>query len=465
MSTELWGKSAGELAELICAREVSSREVVQAHLDRITAVHERVNAVVETFPERSLAWADAADAAQAQGRPLGRMHGVPFTAKTNIDFEGSATHEGSAALAGLVAPSDAPVVERFRAAGGVPIGRTNMPDLGLRINTESTLFGATRNPWDGTRTAGGSSGGEGAAIASGQSPIGLGNDVGGSVRNPAYCCGIAAIKPGFGRVPAGNESSSMAPPIASQLMLEQGVLARRVSDLRLGLEIVMGSHRRDPFVVDAPLAGPPRQRRIALVPEPDGGATDAGVADGVRRAGQALADAGYEVVEIQPPMLEDSYIAWSELLVSDVELNRPLLNLVLGEGGKRFLDLTNEDFPTPTPASIMAMHQIRYRIHQAWQEFFFDFGAVVGPTWTQPPFLLGWDIESKENANAVMELFRFVLPANLMGLPAASVPTGIINGLPVGAQIITPRLREDITLNIAEVIENSLGIFTPISPR
>jgi amidase len=465
MATELWRMSALELAGMIRSGEVSSREVVEAHLTRAEECNARVNAIVESFPDRSVAWADEADAALAAGGAPGALHGVPCTIKINLDFAGSATHEGSDALAGLVAKSDAPVVARMRAAGAVPVGRTNMPDLGLRLSTDSSLFGATHNPWDHDRTAAGSSGGEAAAIASGLSPIGLGNDIGGSLRNPAYACGITSIKPGFGRVPMVNPSAPLPPMLSAQLMLVNGVLARRVADVRAGLEIIMGSHPSDPQVVDAPLAGPPRPRRIGLVPEPAGGSTDPGVAEGVRAAGRALEAAGYQVEEMAPPRLEDAYVAWSQLLIGDLGVMRPLLDMVVGEGGRRFLDLSDPGAQPPDAAATLAMHQTRFQIGVAWQEMFADYGAIVGPTWTQPPFVLGFDIESKATALAVLEMIRFVLPANLLGLPAACVPTGVTAGLPVGAQIIAPRLREDVCLDLAEVIEGHLGIFTPIDPR
>lgn len=463
--SELWTKSAGELATLIAVGEVSSREVVAAHLDRIAAVNDRVNAIVEVLSDQALAAADAADEHRSSGRPLGAMHGVPFTVKTNIDYKGSATHEGTVALKDLIAPSDAPVVERMKGAGGIAIGRTNMPDFGLRINTESSLCGATHNPWDHDRTVGGSSGGEGAAIATGMSPIGLGNDIGGSVRNPAYANGIASIKPSFGRIPAGNESAAMNSSLSAQLMLEQGILARRVADVRCGLETVMGAHRRDPFAVDAPLVGPAVSRRVALVTDPEGGTTHPNVIEGVRRAGEALERAGYEVEEVSPPLLVESYLAWSELMITDTHTLRPLLEMMMGPEGVRFIDLTNSQFPTPTTESIFNMHLLRDRVAKAWQDFLFDYPLIVGPTWTQPPFHLGFDIKDLDSANAVLELFRFVLPANLLGLPAACVPTGVIDGLPVGAQIISRRLREDLCLDAAEEVERDLGVFTPIDPR
>ncbi len=465
MGEELWSKSAGELATLIRARDVSSREVIDAHLDRIADVNPHVNAIVAVLTDDARHAADAADAATARGDAHGVWHGVPFTIKANIDVAGQATTEGAESLKDLIAPSDAPVVARMRAAGAIPLGRTNMPDFGLRINSESSLYGSTGNPWDLSRTAGGSSGGEAAAIASGMSPVGLGNDIGGSVRNPAYCCGIASIKPSFGRIAQGNESSPIDPLLASQLMLVQGPMARSVRDVRVALGILAGADPRDPHAVDAPIDGPARPRRAALIPEPPGGSTHPDVAEGVRAAGRALENAGYEVEEISPPRLVESYLAWTELMTTSLDALAPLMDMLMGEGGKKFLEFTTFEYPEVTPATLTAMHQTRYGIAKSFQEFFGEYPIIVGPTWTQPPFPLGWDIASRENAIQVLEMFRFVLPANVLGLPAACVPTGVANGLPVGAQIISSRFREDLCLDAAEIIEDAVGVLTPVTPR
>ena len=204
---ELWRESALSLAQLIRSGDVTSREVVESHLERIEAVNADVNAVVEVRPDEVLAEADRADATLRSGEAVGTLHGVPFTTKTNIDVAGYATTQGSFALADLMAKVDAPLVEKMRGAGAVMLARTNMPDLGLRLNTESSLYGATHNPWRHGYTAGGSSGGEAASLASGMSPIGFGNDIGGSLRNPAFCCGVASIKPSRGRVAAQDSSA------------------------------------------------------------------------------------------------------------------------------------------------------------------------------------------------------------------------------------------------------------------
>ncbi len=244
--SELWKLSATELAGMIACRKVSSLEVVDAHLARIDAVNPAVNAVVRVLAKEAREAAHAADRVSASGGPLDPLHGVPFTVKENIDMAELPTTWGVHGLAQAVVPHDSPVVERMRAAGGIPIGRTNLPDMALRVHTDSSLHGLTRNPWNSSRTAGGSSGGEGAAIATGMSPLGLGNDIGGSLRNPANACGIASIRPSAGRVPDAGYVPSEDHLLAVQLMNVQGPMARRVADLRLGLQVLMGAHPRDP---------------------------------------------------------------------------------------------------------------------------------------------------------------------------------------------------------------------------
>jgi amidase len=462
---DLWRESALSLAQLIRAGDVSSREVAESHLARIEEVNATVNAVVEVRPDEVLADADRADATMRSSDALGTLHGVPFTVKTNIDVAGYATTRGSRALVDFVATVDAPVVEKMRRAGAVVLARTNMPDLGLRLNTESALYGATHNPWRHGFTAGGSSGGAAAALATGMGPLALGNDIGGSLRNPAFCCGVASIKPSRGRVAAQDASAIYESTLSEQIMLVEGVLARHVSDVRRGLEVVMGSHRADPQSVDVPLHGPPASKRVALVPEPFGGETDARIADGVRRAGQALADAGYEVEEVEPPLLFDAYFSWAELMSTTLAVTMANEFGLIGEGGMRFLELTDGGFPAATPESTTLLHQNRFRVARAWREFFTQYPLIVGPTWTQPPFPLGFDIADAESALKVVEMVRFVLPANLLGLPAACVPVGFAGETPSGVQIIGDLFRDDLCLNAAEAIEQSLGVLTPIDPR
>src|SRR6185312_6851483 len=183
--SELWRLSAIDQAKAVASRKVSSVELVEAHLARIEAVNPTLNAIVRVLADEARAGAREADRRLAGGEPVGPLHGVPATVKENIDMAGLPTTWGVPALANAIAPTDAPIVERLRAAGAIPIGRTNLPDMALRVHTDSGLHGLTRNPWNLGRTTGGSSGGEAAALASGISPIGLGNDIGGSLLNPA----------------------------------------------------------------------------------------------------------------------------------------------------------------------------------------------------------------------------------------------------------------------------------------
>jgi amidase len=464
--SELWRNSAVELAAMIRDREVSSREVVQAHLDRIEAVNPHLNAIVRLLPDQALMAADAADRAVADGTRLGPLHGVPFTVKENIDVAGTPTTQAIPALAEAIAPVDAPQVDRLRAAGAIPLGRTNLPDLGLRVHTDSALHGLTRNPWNPQRTAGGSSGGEAAALATGMSPLGLGNDLGGSLRNPAHCCGVASIKPSTGAVPR----ATVIPPedlnISFQLMAVEGVMARRIADVRTGFIAIAGQHPRDPLSVPAVFTdlAPGERPAVAVLPEPPGGSTHPGVAAAVRRAADALADDGFKVTEAVPPDYEQAIELWKTILAVDVRVMKPLLDQIMGAGGRQFLDYTLESLPAPDLAGWAVAHTARDGVARRWSLWYQEYPVLLSPVWSQPAFPAGFDIASLDNAIATLELMRPVLPANLLGTPAAVVPAGMAEGLPVGVQVMGGKYTELRCLAVAEAIERRLGALTPIDP-
>lgn len=467
MSDELWRKGALELASLIAARQVSSREVVEAHLRRIDEVNPRLNAVVRRLDESALAAADAADRAVASGAPLGRLHGVPVTVKENIDLAGTPTTQAVHALAEAVSPMDAPLVERARAAGAIPIGRTNLPDLGLRVTTESSLHGVTHNPWHPGRTAGGSSGGEGSALASGMSPLGFGNDIGGSLRNPATCCGITSIKPTTGVVPSATLIPPQDPGVAGQIMLTDGPMARHVADVRAGLLTIAGAHDRDPRCLPVQLADRTEGRalRVAVLPEPPGGSTHPGVAAAVRSAADALAAAGAQVEEVSPPEFERAVELWTVILQQEINANLPLIEVVMGEAGRRFLGFGTELFPTVDINSLMYAFADRNRLDREWHQFLTAYDVLLLPTWAQPPFEIGADVVSADAARQTLELLRPVLPANVLGLPSAIVPVGFADGLPVGAQVVGRKFADLTCLRAAEMLEQSFGTITPIDPK
>jgi amidase len=467
MSDELWRKGALELAGMIARREVSSREVVQAHLDRIDAVNPKLNAIVRRLDESALAAADAADTAVASGAGLGALHGVPITVKENIDLAGTPTTQAVVALAEAVSPADAPLVERARAAGAIPIGRTNLPDLGLRVTTESSLHGITHNPWNERRTAGGSSGGEASALASGMSPLGFGNDIGGSLRNPATCCGIASIKPTTAVVPSATLIPPEDPGMAGQLMLTDGPMARHVADVRAGLLTIAGAHDRDPRSLPLTLvdraAG--RSLRVAVLADPPGGTTHAGVAAAIRGAADAFADAGAQVVEASPPSFERAMALWSMILTAELNANLPLLSLVMGDAGQKFLEYAREIIPAVDTSTLMLGFAERNAIDREWHTFLTEHDVLLLPTWAHPPFELGADVATFEGALATLDTMRPVLPANLLGIPAAVVPVGLADGLPVGAQLIGRRFADLTCLAAAELLEQHFGRITPIDPN
>ncbi|TMJ55909.1 MAG: indole acetimide hydrolase [Alphaproteobacteria bacterium] len=467
--SEIWRLTAIELAQHIARRELSSAEVVDAHLARIDAINPRLNAVVRVLADEARAAAALADQQLAAGDKVGPLHGVPFTVKENIDMAGLPTTWGVPALAQAVVPKDAPVVERMRAAGAIPIARTNLPDMALRVHTMSSLHGLTRNPWHPGRTAGGSSGGEAAALASGMSPIGLGNDIGGSLRNPANACGIASIRPSAGRVPDAGYVPAEDHLLAVQLMNVQGPMARRVADVRLGLKILMGAHPRDPWSIDVPFDGPPLARpiRIAVLAEPPGGSTDPRVAATVRRAAQALTEAGYLVEETSPPRYGDAVNCWARLIMGDFASVLALLSPMMGAEANVFLNHFNKDVPPLADTAAYSQLMIdRDGIARAWSMFMAEWPLLLTPTWTQLPFEHGFDSATPEGTAATKALMRPVVPANLLGLPSACVPAGRdeTTGLPIGVLVTGRRFREDLCLEAAEAIEARLGLPTPIDP-
>ncbi|GAA6119154.1 amidase [Acidovorax sp. FG27] len=298
MNSELTRYDATRLAELIRTREVSSVEVVQAHLDRIGAVDSQVNAIV-TIDESALAAAKEADKAIGAGREVGPLHGVPFTVKDSIDTAGVATQRGSPIFKGRTPDTDAVSVARMKKAGGVLLAKTNLPEFSYWIESDNLLCGRTNNPWDLTRTPGGSSGGESAAIAAGMSPIGLGTDLAISVRGPAAQTGISSLKATHGRVPMTGIW-----PRAPRRFWHVGPMARSIRDLTLAFSQLSGPDGQDAFATstaafDAGMGRQPgRPLRVGWMTGPGFGPVDAEVRATVASAADALRGLGMHVEEV-----------------------------------------------------------------------------------------------------------------------------------------------------------------------
>ena len=458
--SDLWRRTAGELAVLIRTGEVSSREVVQAHLDRIEEVNSIVNAVTVPLVESALAAADAADAASEDDR--GPLHGVPFSIKENIDCVGSPTTNGVPALAELLPERDAVIVERMKRAGGIPLARTNMPEMGVRLDTDNPLRGRTRNPWNGNLTPGGSSGGEAAALATGMTPFGLGNDIGGSLRNPAYCCGVASLKPTVGRVPLATVN--LADFGVANAFLADGPMTRSVADLRLGLSILAGRDRSDPQSVDAPLVGPiPDQPRAALVTNIPGIELPAATVSEIERAGRILADRGWEVEEAEPPELDRVNDIWGKVITYDSEVlfaeMGPILRPVVYESLVRMADhFDARSMPNA------AIHRERRRLRVLWSEWLSEYTVAIGPTWTCTPWPIDTDLDPERGLRVFLDTVRFITPGNVLGVPSVALPTGVAERLATGVQVYAELYREDLCLMAAEAIEAESPMPTPIEP-
>lgn len=279
---------------------------------------------------------------------------------------------GLKVLAGAYPTLDAPVVERLKAAGAIPIGRTNLATIAVRWHCESELWGTTVNPWDRSRTPGASSGGEAAAIATGMSPLGLGNDGLGSLRWPAQCCGVSALKPTLGRIPDATSAGPAEVAIGRPAHGRRGPMARRVADLRAAFAVLAGPTWRDPWTVPAPQRGPEPARlvRVALVVDPAGQGTAIQVQDGVRKAARALGDAGHAIDEVEPPSIDVAATTLLAMLnTPDIRAMWQMSSQMLPANTQRFLSAFYEVAGDPDPVTTVQSFMTRQSLLRAWGEF------------------------------------------------------------------------------------------------
>jgi amidase len=429
------------------------------------AVNPKLNAVVVDLTKDALKAARAADKARAKGDALGPLHGVPVTIKINVDVKGQANSNGVAAFRDMIAPDDSPVTANLRKAGAVIIGLTNTPEFSLRAFTDNPLHGLTLNPWNPDITCGGSSGGAGAAIAAGIGCIAHGNDIGGSLRWPAFCNGVATIKPTQGRIPAFNPSAPAERPLMAQFMSSQGPIARSVADVRLGLEVMARRDPRDPWWVPAPLKGPKPKGpvKVALAKIPADMKTDRDVIARVRSAADHLADAGYDVKEVEVPDLDGTWHLWCDLIMTELHvLQEQQMRQVASPAFQGTLDGFLKLATMLDYEGYMKAIALRSRFIRNWLAFLETYPVVLTPISVQPVPETNADLKG---AQRIADLFwndvRFMSAINVLGLPAAVVPVGLAKGAPVGVQIIASRYREDICLDSAAAIEKRAGRLVP----
>jgi len=454
--------TVAQLAQDVSAKRISARELVGAALARIEEVDNKVNAFVAVDDERALADAAAIDARLAAGEDVGPLAGVPIGVKDLEDAAGFRTTQGSAVYADSpVMEADSPLVERLKAAGCVVVGKTNTPEGGHKADTINPLFGATANPWDLTRTAGGSSGGSAAAIAAGLVPLCTGSDGGGSIRIPSSVCGISGMKASLGRVPVGGPK---APGWAD--LSTRGPMAAKVRDITLALDNVVGPDATDLRSLPMPDTSWSRSlnelhppRKIGWSPTLGYATVDSEVLSICEAAVKLLEGLGTEIVEVDPVFDEDPGMPWLTLAMASDE--RSVAHLRGTDHWER-LDPGHvqliEHFGAPTTgaqvmAAIDACHDLNLRL----VDLFHRVPLLLTPTVAGQPGPIGG--QGMVNGQELPTWVSFTYPFNMTRSPAGTVCAGFTSaGLPVGLQVIGPQHADVVVLRALALLEDALAI-------
>ncbi|GII05908.1 amidase [Planobispora takensis] len=471
---ELWQLSATELAARIRTREISAVDVVESCLGRIEEVNPVLNALVDVRPGEALADARRADAAVAAGEELGPLHGVPVSTKINTPQRGRLMSHGLPALAEATAARDNACVGALRGAGAIFLGRSNAPAFSVRWFSANDAHGRTLNPWSAGHTPGGSSGGAASSLAAGMTPLAQGNDIGGSIRFPAACCGVVGIRPTVGLVSnwTAPEDTSIEGPLTFQSWAVEGPMGRTVADARLALRVMAGADLRDPFGVPAlpgaaPAAGPVR---VGLVRDVGLAKPHPAVGEALDDAARWLAEAGYEVEELELPLLAEAARLWSLLLFEDMRPGLPGM-LQMGDEALR----THMGYAYEYAAELWGERPDLAAYIQGWarratlitrlQELLGRDRILLTPVSAEPPFEQDADIDDPVRGRAIIAAQWPMTAVPVLGFPGVSVPAGLADGLPVGVQLIGGRFAEDVVLDAAQAIEDRAPRLTPIAPR
>jgi amidase len=448
---DLWRLSAAEMASLIRSKKVSAKEAATAALARLDAVNPKINAVVDHRPEDVLAQASAVDAAIGRGEDAGPLGGVPVTVKVNIDQQGFATTNGLKLQRDAIAKSNNPVIDNLRKSGAVILGRTNCPAFSYRWFTTNLIHGDTKNPRDPGITPGGSSGGAGAAVAAGIGHIAHGTDIAGSIRYPAYACGVHGLRPTMGRIAAFNAALPER-PIGPQISAVSGPLARTIGDIRIALAAMSARDYRDPWWVPAPLEGPAMPKRVAMCLNPDGLDPVPEVKAAVADAGKRLARAGWIVEEIAntPPLREAADLQTKLWLGDGYEAQ---LEAAEREGDPGALACLRGNRAKVHPFDLSKALTRRLTLTREWLAFFEKYAVLLMPVSGELPFPDQLDRKDEASFARVWhaQLPQIAIP--FMGLPGLTVSTGLVGRVPVGVQLVSGRYREDLCLAAGEAIE------------
>ena len=444
------------MGEMVASREISPVELMTAHLKQIERINPALNAVVELLEETALEAARAAEEQVGRGKPCGPLQGVPFSVKDSIDVAGVKTTAGTLGRRDAApAARHATLVDRLCQAGGIPIAKTNLPDLLFSFETDNLIYGRTNNPYDFTRTPGGSSGGESALIAGCGSPLGLGSDAAGSVRLPAAFCGIASIKPTSGRLPRTGH----VPPAGGwiEALWQIGPMARFTEDLVLAMHLLAHEDDADFTAPPVQLLEPRNLKyvRVAFFSDDGFARCRPEVVDAVEQCARFFADQGLAVEQCRPPGVEDAY-----------ELELALLGADGAEGIDEYLKAAGSYQTHPLLVGFLD-HMRPYRATvaqfakrwQQWDEyranlraFFNRYDAVLCPVYTQTALAHGGS-SIEENFRG----FSYTMAWNVAGAPAATVRCATHAGLPVNVQVVTKPWRDLLALQLCRAIEDQFG--------
>ncbi len=461
---KIWQLSATELTTLTRNGDLSAEDAVASSISRMNAINPDLNAVVEDLSQQALQRARDLDQARAAGKPTGPLHGVPVTIKINVDQKGHATTNGVVALKDVIAPDDAPVVSNLQNAGAIVIGRTNTPEFSFRADTDNPLYGRTHNPWGRHISAGGSSGGAGAAVMAGIGALAHGNDIGGSLRFPAAANGAVTVKPGLGRVPAWNPSQTAERGMLAQSMSVQGLITRSAADLSLSMPSLIAPDPRDPFHVPLPWRGAALDApiKVAFTKNTFGYALHPEVEKALDTARDALVDAGYQVDEIDPPdVFECGRIGYRTLMGEVLTFLKSDIQAAGSQTIQDIFEVYFQEFPPIVETELLRMLAKRSHYAREWSLFLEDYPLVLSPFLPQPFFKPDRDTERAEGVHEVLGCAVYSYAMNFLGLPAACVPARLAelpNGpQPINVQIAARRWREDMAVDAAEAIEARVG--------
>jgi amidase len=461
---ELTFHSAISMAEQIRRKKLSPIELVEAHLARIEKLNPKLNAFVQVDAEGARTQARGAEDAVIRGEKLGPLHGVPISIKSSMEVKGLRCEAGTKLRAGFLAAQDAPLVSRLRNAGAIILGNTNTPELLMAWETDNLLYGRTNNPWDLSRTPGGSSGGEAAAIASGCSAGGVGSDGGGSIRVPAHFSGICGLKPTPGRIPATGHFPTSVGPFA--LLGVVGPMARTVADLKVLFEVMQGPDDGDPSAAPVPVSWPSdgdlKKCRIGYFEDDERTPVTPETRTAVRAAAAAFKRAGFAVEAFRPEGLEQARRLWWQffgiaggMLLGPMTKGREAdLSPIL----KQFSSWVAAE-PTHTGQTLLdtwiKRDVLRMDIFSQMREY----PILLCPVASIPAFRHGersWTIDS--HTVQYLDAWSYTEWFNLLGTPAVIVPVGRSDeGLPIGVQIVARPWQEEVVLAAAAELETQRG--------